>query len=68
MYNIRLGIPEMEQFWKDLCKKVKTGKANKNDKTLHKKLGKTMVLAPPLRVGHRQEGPNTAKGSLAQSG
>ena len=44
MYNIRLGIPEMEQFWKDLCKKVKTGKANKNDKTLHKKLGKTMKM------------------------
>ena len=44
MYNIRLGIPEMEQFWKDLCKKVKTGNANKNDKTLHKKLGKTMKM------------------------
>ena len=44
MYNIRLGIPEMEQFWKDLCKKVKTGNANKNDKTLRKKLGKTMKM------------------------
>ena len=44
MYNIRLGIPEMEQFWKDLCKKVKIGNANKNDKTLHKKLGKTMKM------------------------
>ena len=44
MYNIRLGIPEMEQFWKDLRKKVKTGNANKNDKTLHKKLGKTMKM------------------------
>ena len=44
MYNIRLGIPEMEQFWKDLCKKVKTGNANKNDRTLHKKLGKTMKM------------------------
>ena len=44
MYDIRLGIPEMEQFWKDLCKRVRTGKANKNDKTLHKKLGKTMKM------------------------
>ncbi len=44
MYAIRLGVPEMKQFWEDLRKRVKSGKANKNDKALHKKVGKTMRM------------------------
>lgn len=42
MYNIRMGIPEMEAFWNELCAKVSSGTANKDNVILHKKLGKAL--------------------------
>ena len=44
MNNIRLGVPEMKDFWDGLCKKVKSGKANKDEMKLHKKVGKALYL------------------------
>ena len=44
MNNIRLGVPEMKDFWDNLCKKVASGKANKSDEKLYKKVGKAMAL------------------------
>ena len=40
MYKIRMGVPEMRDFWSDLKERVSSGTANKNDVKLHKKLGK----------------------------
>ena len=42
MYNIRMGIPEMETFWTKLCAKVSSGTESKDDVILHKKLGKAL--------------------------
>ena len=42
MYTIHMGIPEMESFWNDLCSKVNSGTANKNEIKLHKKIGKAL--------------------------
>ena len=38
MFNIRMGIPEMKQFWDDLEKKIKDHIAKKNEVILFKKL------------------------------
>ena len=40
-FNIRMGIPEMELFWKDLTEKADNGKLNKSDQKLFKKLVKS---------------------------
>lgn len=39
-FNIKLGIPEVENLWCDLNEKRKTGKITRTEKTLHNKLGK----------------------------
>ena len=44
MYKIRLGVPEMKDFWDNLCQKVKSGDANKDEMKLYKKVGKAMKL------------------------
>lgn len=44
MYRIRLGIPEMKDFWDNLCKKVRSGKATKDENKQYKKVGKAMNL------------------------
>ncbi|MBR5340632.1 MAG: hypothetical protein IK151_01755 [Erysipelotrichaceae bacterium] len=44
MFNIKLGIPEMEELWSSLTKKVKNGSAKKNEVKLYKQMGKTMKL------------------------
>lgn len=44
MYNIHLGVPEMQRFWNDLQNKVKIGKADKNEQKLYSKFGKAMRL------------------------
>ena len=36
MFNIRMGIPEMKQFWDDLEKKIKDHIAKKNEVILFK--------------------------------
>ena len=38
MFNIRMGIPEMKEFWDNLKRKVKNRNASKNEIELFKKL------------------------------
>ncbi len=40
MFNIRMGIPEMKDFWDDLTKRVEDGTANKNEIKKFDKLGR----------------------------
>ena len=40
MFKIRMGIPEMQNFWDNLKKKVDNGTANKNEVTQYNKLGR----------------------------
>lgn len=53
MFNIRLGIPEMKEFWNSLKKKVKEKTASKDEVLLYQKLGKAMRLlsANPRHTG-----------------
>ena len=44
MYQIRLGIPEMEALWNTLKQKVQDKTASKDDKKQYKKLGKAFAL------------------------
>jgi hypothetical protein len=44
MFTIRMGIPEMEEFWEELETKVDTGIATKDEIKLYKKIGKALVL------------------------
>ena len=44
MFEIHLGIPEMEELWNCLSTKVHDGSAKKNEIKLYKQLGKAMVL------------------------
>ena len=38
MFNIRMGIPEMKEFWDSLSKKVKQNTASKNEQLLFKRI------------------------------
>ncbi|MDA3811173.1 MAG: hypothetical protein PF518_12695 [Spirochaetaceae bacterium] len=40
-FSIRMGIPEMEFFWKDLTDRADNNKLNKSDQKLFKKLVKS---------------------------
>ena len=42
MYSIAMGIPEMQEFWNNLCSKVDSGFATKDEIKLYKKMGKAM--------------------------
>ena len=44
MFEIHMGIPEMEEFWDALTEKVSSGKASKNEHKLYNLIGKAMVL------------------------
>ena len=44
MFTIRMGIPEMEEFWDGLEAKVDSETASKTEITLYKKIGKALVL------------------------
>ena len=44
MFNIHMGVPEMEVLWNDLVKKNREQIASKNEQKLYKKLGKALVL------------------------
>ena len=44
MFEIRLGIPEMEKLWNSLSEKFHNGSAKKNETKLYKQLGKAMAL------------------------
>ena len=43
-YKIRLGVPEMEEYWKMLSQKVCDGIANKNERKEYRQIGKAMSL------------------------
>jgi hypothetical protein len=42
-FNIRMGVPEMENFWKELCQKADEQKLG-NESKLFKRLVKTLSL------------------------
>lgn len=44
VYQIRMGIPEMQRLWEDLQKKSREGAATKDEQRLYKKWGKAMKL------------------------
>lgn len=44
VFAIRLGIPEMKEFWDSLKKKVKEKSATKDEETLYQRFGKAMKL------------------------
>ena len=55
MFSIRLGVPEMELRWTDLCEKA-AGKLAAAEKRLHKRWGKAMAL---LASDQRHPGLNS---------
>lgn len=44
MYKIKLGVPEMKNFWNNLSSKIKNNAANKEDEKQYKKIGKAFKL------------------------
>lgn len=44
MYDIHMGIPEMMEFWNNLCARITNKSATKDEIALYKKLGKTLKL------------------------
>lgn len=42
MFKIRMGIPEMKEFWDDLLTKKKKGRLNADEEELLKRLAKTI--------------------------
>ncbi|MCD7819453.1 MAG: hypothetical protein LUH07_10450 [Lachnospiraceae bacterium] len=42
IYKIRMGIPEMEQFWNRLQQEYRTGTIRKKDEQLYKKWGSAL--------------------------
>ncbi|MBR6020289.1 MAG: hypothetical protein IK055_08765 [Lachnospiraceae bacterium] len=44
MFTIRLGVPEMREFWNKLKNKVTSGKSGKDEQRLYRKIGKAMKL------------------------
>ena len=44
MFAIRLGVPEMETFWKNLSAKARKGMLGKDEEKLYKKMGKAMAF------------------------
>lgn len=39
-FNIRLGVPEVENLWNDLSEKRRSNHITRDEKSLHNKLGK----------------------------
>lgn len=56
MFNIRLGIPEMDELWTSLNKKIKDDCANKNEIKIFNQLGKAMYL---LQINPKHPGLNS---------
>lgn len=44
MFEIHMGIPEMDKFWSELTEKNHNSTATKDEIKLYKKLGKTFAL------------------------
>ena len=43
-FNIRMGIPEMQELWLDLQEKYRSGNKKKKEEQLYKKWGKALKL------------------------
>lgn len=44
MFSIRMGVPEMEEFWNTLSAKVHNDKETKKETRLYNQIGKTLIL------------------------
>ena len=44
MFEIHLGVPEMEELWNNLQKKHQDGTATKKEEKLRKQIGKALAL------------------------
>lgn len=44
MFHIRLGIPDVAEFWNNLTNKVKADEASKTEIRLYQMIGKAMAL------------------------
>ena len=42
-FNIRMGIPEMQELWLDLQEKYRSGNIKKKEEQLYKKWGKAAI-------------------------
>ena len=47
-FNIRMGIPEMQELWLDLQEKYRSGNIKKKEEQLYKKWGKALKLLLPV--------------------
>jgi hypothetical protein len=56
VFKIRLGVPEMESLWSDLCARATSGALTAEEMKLYKKWGKAMHL---LAGGPRHPGLNS---------
>ena len=43
-FNVRMGIPEMQELWLDLQEKYRSGNIKKKEEQLYKKWGKALKL------------------------
>ncbi len=43
-FNIRMGVPEMVEFWNSLTEKNRNGTASKDEQITYKKVGKALKL------------------------
>lgn len=43
-FNIRMGIPEMQELWQDLQQKYRSGKIKKKKEQLYKKMGESFKV------------------------
>ena len=43
-FNIRMGIPEMQELWQDLQQKCRSGKIKKKEEQLYKKMGESFKV------------------------
>lgn len=44
MFVIRMGVPEMEEFWNQIESRIESGAASKDEEKLYRKIGKALVL------------------------
>ena len=44
VYEIHMGVPEMEAFWHKIQDRVRSGEAGKTEEKLYRQIGKAMYL------------------------
>ena len=48
MFEIHLGVPEMEELWNNLQKRHQDGTATKKEEKLRRQMGKAMLFFPAI--------------------